>query len=107
MIEMCNTYGAQMTPSSAGNFTNKRYAELKLMHKLQAAKKVFCGIMFDKFDHKLKGNRYYNFVVVFAGLFFAAFMIMPDEWRKPAPLILVVFISAAIAKFSASNSKQG
>ena len=77
------------------------------MHKLQAAKTVFCGIMFDKFDHKFKGNRYYNFVVVFAGLFFAAFMIMPDEWRKPAPLILVVFISAAIAKFSASNSKQG
>ena len=77
------------------------------MHKLQAAKKVFCGIMFDKFDHKLKGNRYYNFVVIFAGLFFAAFMIMPDEWRKPAPLILVVFISAVITKFSASNSKQG
>ena len=77
------------------------------MYKLQAAKKVFCAIMFDKFDHKFKGNRYYNFVVVFAGLFFAAFMIMPDEWRKPAPLILVVFISAAIAKFSASNSKQG
>ena len=77
------------------------------MHKPQTAKKIFCGIMFDKFDHKFKGNRYYNFVVVFVGLFFAAFMIMPDEWRKPAPLILVVFISAAIAKFSASNSKQG
>jgi uncharacterized BrkB/YihY/UPF0761 family membrane protein len=77
------------------------------MQKLQAAKKVFYGIMLDKFDHKFKGNRYYNFVVVFAGLFFAAFMIMPDEWRKPAPLILVVFISAVITKFSASNSKQG
>jgi uncharacterized BrkB/YihY/UPF0761 family membrane protein len=77
------------------------------MQKLQAAKKVFYGIMLDKFDHKFKGNRYYNFIVVFAGLFFAAFMIMPDEWRKPAPLILVVFISAVITKFSASNSKQG
>ncbi len=77
------------------------------MHKLQAAKKGFWDIMLNKFDHKFKGNRYYNFVVVFAGLFFAAFMIMPDEWRRPAPLILVVFISAAIAKFAASNSKQG
>ena len=56
--------------------------------------------MFDKFDHKFKGNRYYNFFVVFVGLFFAMFIIMPDEWQKPAPLILAVFISAAIAKFS-------
>ena len=62
--------------------------------------------MLDKFDHKFKGNRYYNLVVIFVGLFFAAFMIMPDEWRKPAPLILVVFISAAIAKFSALDRKQ-
>ena len=76
------------------------------MRKSQEAKKGFYEIMFNKFDHKFKGNRYYNFVVVFVGLFFAAFMIMPDEWRKPAPLILVVFISAAIAKFSALNRKQ-
>ena len=76
------------------------------MQKLQAAKKVFYGIILDKFDHKFKGNRYYNFVVVFVGLFFATFMIMPDDWRRPAPLILVVFISAAIAKFSASNRKR-
>ena len=62
--------------------------------------------MFDKFDHKFKGNRYYNFFVVFVGLFFAMFMILPDEWRKPAPLILAVFISAAIAKFSSSNRNQ-
>ena len=62
--------------------------------------------MFDKFDHKLKGNRYYNFFVVFVGLFFAMFMILPDEWRKPAPLILAVFISAAIAKFSSSKNNQ-
>ena len=62
--------------------------------------------MLYKFDHKFKGNFYYNFVVVFIGLFFAATMIMPDEWRKPAPLILVVFISTAIAKFSASKRKQ-
>jgi len=62
--------------------------------------------MFNKFDHKFKGSRCYNFFVVCVGLFFAAFLIMPDEWKKPAPLILVVFISAAIAKFSASNHSQ-
>ena len=62
--------------------------------------------MFDKFDHKFKGNRYYNFCVVFVGLFFAMFIIMPDEWQKPAPLILAVFISAAIAKFSSSKRNQ-
>ena len=62
--------------------------------------------MFDKFDHKFKGNRYYNFFVVFVGLFFAMFIIMPDEWKKPAPLILAVFISAAIAKFSSSKRNQ-
>ena len=76
------------------------------MHTFQKVNKGFYEIMFDKFDHKFKGNPYYNFVVIFVGLFFAAFMIMPDEWRKPAPLILVVFISAAIAKFSASDRKQ-
>ena len=76
------------------------------MRELQTATKVIYEIMFDKFDHKFKGNRYYNFVVVFVGLFFAAFMMMPDEWRKPTPLILVVFISAAVAKFSSSKNKQ-
>ena len=62
--------------------------------------------MLDKFDHKYKGNRYYNFFIVFVGLFFAAYMIMPDEWRKPAPLILAVFISAVFAKFAASKRKR-
>ena len=62
--------------------------------------------MFDKFEHKFKGNRYYNFFVVFVGLFFAMFMILPDEWRRPAPLIVAVFISAAIAKFSSSKRNQ-
>ena len=62
--------------------------------------------MLDKFDHKFKGNRHYNFFVIFVGLFFAVFMIIPDEWRKPGPLILVVFISAAIAKFSSGKGNQ-
>ena len=63
-------------------------------------------MMFDKFNHKYKGNRYYNFLMVLVGLFFAAYMIMPEEWRKPAPLILAVFISAAIAKFASSNRNR-
>ena len=62
--------------------------------------------MFDKFDHKFKGNRYYNFFVVFVGLFFAMFMLLPDEWRRPAPLILAAFISVEIAKFSSSKRNQ-
>ena len=65
--------------------------------------KAYYETMLDKFDHKFKGNRYYNFFVVFIGLFFASFIIMPDEWRKPAPLVLACVISAAVAKFAASN----
>tara|TARA_B100000989_G_scaffold229234_1_gene176138 strand:- start:2339 stop:2545 length:207 start_codon:yes stop_codon:yes gene_type:complete len=59
--------------------------------------------MFDKFDHKFKDNRYYNFVIVFTGTFFAMYLIVPDEWRKPTSFLLAVFISAAIAKFSSAN----
>ena len=70
---------------------------------LQLAAKTEGNLMFEKFDHRFKGNRYYNFFIVFAGMFFAAFLILPDEWRRPAPLLLTVFISAAIAKFSSSN----
>ena len=70
---------------------------------LHLAPKTQGNVMFEKFDHRFKGNRYYNFFIVFAGMFFAAFLILPDEWRRPAPLLLTVFISAAIAKFSSSN----
>ena len=62
--------------------------------------------MLDKFDHKYRGNRYYNFLVVFVGLLFAKYMIMPDAWRKPVPMVLAVFIAAAVAKFAASNRKS-
>jgi len=62
--------------------------------------------MRNKFDQKYKGNRYYNFLVVFVGLFFAAYMMIPDEWRKLTPLILAVFISAAVAMFVASNHNR-
>ena len=59
--------------------------------------------MLDRLDHKYNRSRYYNFFVVLVGLFFASFIIMPDEWRKPAPLILTFVISEAVAKFAASN----
>ena len=67
---------------------------------------VYFKIMPEKFDKKFNGNRYYNFLVVFFGLFFAAHIIMPDEWQKPTQFILAVFISAAIAKFATSNRNQ-
>ena len=57
--------------------------------------------MFDKFDHKFKGNKHYNFFVVFAGLLFATFLVLPEEWRQPMPLLLAVGIAGLIAKFAA------
>ena len=62
--------------------------------------------MFDKFDHKFRDNHYYNLVIVFAGTFFAVYLILPDEWRKPLPLLLVVVLSAAVAKFAASTRNR-
>jgi uncharacterized BrkB/YihY/UPF0761 family membrane protein len=62
--------------------------------------------MFGKFDHKFKGNRFYNFFIVFAGLFFAIFLVLPDAWRGPTPIVLAVLVSAAIAIFSTSNLHQ-
>ena len=62
--------------------------------------------MFDKFDHKFKDNKFYNFLVVFAGFFFAIFLVLPDAWRRPVPLLLAVLVSGAIAKFSSSNSHK-
>jgi hypothetical protein len=62
--------------------------------------------MFEKFDHKFKGNKNYNFFVVFAGLLFAVFLILPGEWRRPMPLFLAVGIAGLIAKFAASQKQQ-
>ena len=62
--------------------------------------------MFEKFDHKFSGNKHYNFFVVFAGLLFAAFLIMPEEWHRPMPLLLAVGIASLIAKFAASQKQQ-
>ena len=62
--------------------------------------------MLDRFDHRFKGHRYYNFFITFAWLFFAVFLILPDEWRRPAPLLLAAVIAAAIAKFASSNTER-
>ena len=32
-------------------------------------------------------NKHYNFFVVFAGLLFAAFLVLPEGWRRPMPPI--------------------
>ena len=85
--------------------TNTAFLE-KLVFHLSLLTEVYNRIMLERFDHKYKGNRYYNFIVVFVGLLFAAYMIMPDEWRKPATIILAVFISAAVAKFATSNRNK-
>ena len=62
--------------------------------------------MLERFTHRFKGNKYYNFLIVFLGMFFATFLILPDNWRRPAPLLLAAFISAAIAKFSTEDTHQ-
>ena len=62
--------------------------------------------MFDKFDHKFKDNKHYNFFVVFAGLLFAALLVLPEDWRRPMPLLLAVGIAGLIAKFAASQKQQ-
>jgi hypothetical protein len=62
--------------------------------------------MFEKFDHKFKGNKHYNFFVVLAGLLFAAFLILPEDWRRPMPLLLALGIAGLIAKFSESQKQQ-
>ena len=62
--------------------------------------------MSNKFDHKFKDNKHYNFFVVFAGLLFAAFLVLPEDWRRPMPLLLAVGIAGLIAKFVASQKQQ-
>ena len=62
--------------------------------------------MFEKFDHKFKGNKHYNFFVVFAGLLFAALLMLPEEWRRPIPLLLAAGIAGLVAKFAASQKQQ-
>ena len=61
--------------------------------------------MFEKFDHKFKGNKHYNFFVVFVGLLFATFLILPEAWRRPMPLLLAVGIAGLIAKFVESQQQ--
>jgi len=62
--------------------------------------------MFDKFNHRFRDKLYYDFVVLFAGTFFAMYLILPEEWREPIAFLLIGFASAAVAKFAASNRNR-
>lgn len=62
--------------------------------------------MFEKFNHRFRGNKHYDFFIVFAGALFGAFLILPEEWRRPAPLLLAAVTAALIAKFVSSNGRQ-
>ena len=105
--ELCATWIAgDSLPCYAINFNVKNIPTCRRCKSYTLPKKVYNETMRDKSNHKYSGNRYYNFLVVFVGLFFAAYMIMPDQWRKPAPIILAVLISAVVAKFAASNRNR-
>ena len=51
-------------------------------------------------DHKFKDNPIYDFLLVFAGLFFAFFITSPDDWHSPLILIFAAMAAALIALFS-------
>ena len=62
--------------------------------------------MFEKFNHRFKGNPYYNFFTVFVGLFFAIYMVLPDGWHRPLPLLVAASTAAIIAVFAASSPEK-
>ncbi len=62
--------------------------------------------MFEKFDHKFKGKKSYNFFITFIGLLFASFLIFPDNWKSMIPFLVTMFTSFLIAKFSADIIDQ-
>jgi hypothetical protein len=62
--------------------------------------------MFDKFDHKFKNKRGFNFFVIFVGLFFAAFLMLPENWQSLVPLAAVTIASFFIAYFSSKNLER-
>jgi hypothetical protein len=39
-------------------------------------------------------------------LLFAALLVLPEDWRRPMPLLLAVGIAGLIAKFAASQKHQ-
>ena len=62
--------------------------------------------MFEKFDHKFKGKKNYNFFIIFVGLIFAAFLILPDDWKNITSFFLIVPAAFSIAHYSARNIDQ-
>jgi uncharacterized BrkB/YihY/UPF0761 family membrane protein len=52
--------------------------------------------MFQKFEHKFKDKPLYNFLVIFVGLLFAFYIVVPDEWHRPLPLLMAALASALI-----------
>lgn len=62
--------------------------------------------MFEKFDHRFKGRKSYNFFITFVGLIFAAFLILPDDWKNITSFSLVAPAAFSIAYFSARNIDQ-
>lgn len=62
--------------------------------------------MLDNFDHKFKGKRGYNFSVIFVGILFAAFLILPEKYHTLTPLAFVTVVSFVIAHFTSSNMQR-
>ena len=59
--------------------------------------------MFENFDHKFKGKKGYNFFIIFVGLQFASFLILPDDWRSTTAFIFTAFVSLLVAHFASKN----
>ena len=62
--------------------------------------------MFEKFDHKFKGKKGYNFLITFIGLLFAFFLILPDDWWSVTSFLLTTFFSLLISHFASRNIEQ-
>ena len=62
--------------------------------------------MFKKFDHKFKGKKGYNFLIIFTGLLFATFLILPDSWRTIKSFLLAIPTTLLIAYLSSRNTEQ-
>ena len=59
--------------------------------------------MFEKFEHKFKGKKSYNFFITFTGLIFACFLILPDNWKGTTSFLVTAFASLLIAHFASRN----
>ena len=62
--------------------------------------------MLEKFDHKFKGKKGYNFLITFIGLLFACFLILPEDWWSVTSFLLTTFFSLLISHFASRNIDQ-